>query len=139
MTRLRVTAAIIFHCSELLIARRASGDLAGFWEFPGGKVEPGESLEECLVREIREELGLEIAVDAPFLTVSWDYPSKPVELHSFLCRKVAGEAVPSHGDHDRIAWIHPAQCEDYEFAPADRPIVAKLLRRPLPETSPNRR
>jgi len=116
-----VTAAIIAREGKFLIAQRANGD----WEFPGGKVEAGETLEECLAREILEELELQIAVSRPFLVVEHAYPDKRIHLHSFLCTLLGGEAVAN--DHVRFAWVAPVEFPGFSFAAADVPIVRKLL------------
>lgn len=122
-----VTAAIIRRDNEILIAQRGplSRLAAGLWEFPGGKVEAGEDLATCLIREIAEELGIEIAVENEFHTVEYDYGEYGVvELHSFLCELVSGEPKPSV--HSEVRWVKPAEMWSYRFAPADLPIVEKL-------------
>ena len=124
-----VTAAIIRREDEILIARRRGGSLRGFWEFPGGKARNGESLEDCLHREIREELGLEIAIDEPVVSVSWNDGDRRIHLHGFLCRWVSGEPVAR--DHEAIVWARLEELARFEFAPADRPIVAFLIGRPV--------
>lgn len=121
---LEVTAGLILRAGKILLARRRDGELAGCWEFPGGKREPGESLEACLVRELREELGLDVAVIGPFMSVTHAYPTRTVRLHAFDCRSEVGEAVPR--DHDAVAWVEPAKLLDYRLAPADIPIAARL-------------
>ncbi len=123
---IEVTAAIILsEGGKYLIAKRKQGShLEGLWEFPGGKLEEGESKEDCLQREILEELGLTIKVKAPFMTVEHSYGDKNIRLHSFLCDFETGVAVLN--DHDEIAWITAAEFERYEFAPADIPIAARI-------------
>ena len=124
---IEVTAAIIIdEEGKCLIAKRKQGShLEGLWEFPGGKIEEGESKEDCLQREILEELGLTIKVKAPFMSVEHSYGEKNIRLHSFLCDSVSGDAALN--DHDEIAWITASEFEEYEFAPADIPIVTKIL------------
>ena len=119
-----VTAAVIFREGRILIAQRHNGD----WEFPGGKLEAGETLEQCLVREILEELGLHIDIIRPFLTVDHDYPAKRIRLHSYICTWVRGKPVAN--DHSRIDWIEIERLRDFAFAAADGPIVQKLLQSP---------
>jgi 8-oxo-dGTP diphosphatase len=121
---IRVTAAIIEKDGRFLIARKRVGDLAGMWEFPGGKIEPGESPEECLKREIREEFGMEITVDQYLATSCYTYPHIAIELIGYLATYQRGEL--SLTDHDQIEWVRPSAMENYTFAPADLPLVAAL-------------
>ena len=124
-TEFIVTAAIIRRGEKILIAQRGSGSLAGKWEFPGGKAEAGERLEDCLMRELREELGIEATVGQLFLVTTHDYGANGlVRLHAFLCRIVAGEPEPRY--HSVLQWVSPADLSRYEFAPADIPIIAAL-------------
>jgi mutator protein MutT len=116
-----VTAAVIFKEGKILIARRHNGD----WEFPGGKLEPGETLEECLVREVLEELGLHIDIIRPFLIVDHDYPTKRIRLHSYVCTWIRGKPVAN--DHSCLDWVTIERLRDFAFAAADGPIVRKLL------------
>lgn len=130
-----VTAAVIRRGETVLIARRHSGDLAGLWEFPGGKLEPGETPEACLAREIREELGLVIRVGCLLDRVEHAYPTKRIRLWFYAA--ACADGVPSLVDHDRVAWVRPADLGQYVFAPADAPFVERLLREPLaPNASP---
>ena len=90
-----VSAALIFQCGKILLTQRPPGShLAGLWEFPGGKREPLETFEQCLVREIREELGITIAVGRLFDSISHQYPQKSVLLKFFVCRLLAGVPRP---------------------------------------------
>lgn len=117
-----VTAAIIIHNGRVLIARRlTSAHGSGGWEFPGGKIEPQETPEECLAREIHEELGVRIAIREPFLDYVFEYPGKTIRLISFRADIIEGIPVPS--DHEEITWVSPGQLADYDFLPADLPIV----------------
>jgi len=125
--KLIVTAAIIRKADQLLITQRSHPEkLAGLWEFPGGKVEKGESLEACLVREISEELELNIANLTPYLVVEHDYGDFEIELHSFTANYDSGEIVLH--SHKNAEWISVNQLTQYEFAPADKPIVQKLIK-----------
>ena len=120
-----VTAAVIVDQGRILLARRPPGDRhAGWWEFPGGKQEPGESLEECLAREIREELGLEIT-DLDFLmAVDHDYQTFSLTLSAYFCRPAAGAPVPAAADG--LAWVRPERLGDFDLLPPDR-IIARAL------------
>jgi len=123
--RIDVVAAIIRDNGKILITQRLDNvHLAGLWEFPGGKVEPGESLEVALEREIREEVGLEIRVIDEFFTVDHDYPAKSVRLHFFNCAVLKGEARPI--DVADLRWVSPRDLRNYRFPPADADLIARL-------------
>lgn len=120
-----VTAAIMISHGKVLIAQRAKGlRLAGKWEFPGGKVEPGETPEECLKREIREELGMEIAVDEFFGESVYHYDTGPIRLLAYKARWIGGELRLT--EHEQIKWVKPEELDGYDFSPADLPFVARL-------------
>jgi len=124
---IQVAAGIIERNGRYLITRRKSGvHLAGLWEFPGGKREAGESLECCLRRELREELGIEIENVARLSSVQHEYPEKRVELHFFTCSISGGELRALGCDDYR--WVPPDEFDQYEFPPADRPILDLLKR-----------
>ncbi len=124
-TMLEVTAAIIHHNGKILIARRPAGDpLAGKWEFPGGKIEQGETPAECLQREIKEELGITILVGDFFADSIYAYPAKTVHLQAYFAAWSSGEIELR--SHDAIAWATPADLKQFDFAPADIPFVNKL-------------
>ena len=125
--KITVTAAIIYKADRLLITQRSHPEkLAGLWEFPGGKVEKGESLEACLVREISEELELNIANLTPYLVVEHDYGDFEIELHSFTANYDSGEIVLH--THKNAEWVSVSQLYEYGFVPADMPIVQKLIK-----------
>ena len=120
-----VSAALIFRGGKLLITQRhAQVHLGGLWEFPGGKRESGETFEECLVREIREELGVEISVGELFAEIHHDYPEKSVGLKFFICRLVAGEPQPL--DCAAVKWVAQNELTNFEFPAADAQLLAKL-------------
>jgi mutator protein MutT len=122
---IEVSAALIFHGGRLLITQRhAKSHLGGLWEFPGGKRETDETFEECLVREIREELGVEISVGKLFEEIYHDYPEKSVHLKFFLCRLVSGEPQPI--DCAAVKWIDKAGLVVHEFPAADAQLLQKL-------------
>lgn len=125
---IQVAAAVIEREGRVLITKRKPGThLAGYWEFPGGKREPGEDLDMCLKRELREELGVEIEEPTPFVVIHHEYAEKAVELHFFLCSLVQGEIQP-FGCED-FRWVTPYELVNYSFPPADEPVVAQLLKR----------
>ncbi|MGA2179038.1 MAG: 8-oxo-dGTP diphosphatase MutT [Verrucomicrobiota bacterium] len=120
-----VSAALIFHDGKLLITRRHSeAHLGGLWEFPGGKREPDETFEQCLVREIREELGVEISVGKLFESVTHAYPEKTVRLKFFVCRLERGE--PQMLGCAAFKWISAAELDNYQFPAADTKLLGKL-------------
>jgi A/G-specific adenine glycosylase len=125
-----IGAAIIRRNGRILIAQRPhQGLLGGLWEFPGGKRQGGESLRECVVREIREEMGIEIAVDQPLITVRHAYSHFRITLHAFLCTQVAGR-VKKIGVAD-FRWVKPDELGKFAFPKADQMIIARLLDRNL--------
>ncbi len=120
-----VSAALIFHGGKLLITQRhATAHLGGLWEFPGGKREASETFEQCLVREIREELGVEISVGKLFEDISHDYPEKSVRLKFFLCELISGEPQPL--DCAAVKWIEKSELGQFEFPAADAQLLEKL-------------
>lgn len=111
---------------RILLARRTEGrDLAGLWEFPGGKVEPGEGAEAALARELHEELGIEAEVGAPLITVPQRYPHKRLRLDVRMLARWRGSAKGQEGQ--ALAWVPPHKLPEYPMPPADRPVVAALL------------
>lgn len=126
-TVLVVAVALIDTDGRVLIARRPEGkQLAGLWEFPGGKVEPGERPEAALIRELREELGIEVSESclAPFVFTSHAYESFHLLMPLYLCRRWSG--VVQAREHSALKWVRPAQLADYPMPPADEPLVAWL-------------
>jgi len=130
---IEVSAALIFRNGRLLITQRhAKSHLGGLWEFPGGKREPPESFEQCLAREIREELGVEISVGNVFETIEHAWPEKSVLLKFFVCRLERGE--PQALGCAAFKWISAAELDKYEFPAADAKLLGKL--RGAPEFMP---
>jgi 8-oxo-dGTP diphosphatase len=120
-----VSAALIFHHGKLLITQRhAKSHLGGLWEFPGGKREPNETFEQCLVRELREELGIEVEVGELFEEISHAYPEKTVRLKFFVCRLESGR--PRTLDCAAFRWVEKAKLADFEFPAADARLLEKL-------------
>jgi len=126
MEPIRVVAAVIQRDGKILACRRAPHkSLAGLWEFPGGKVEPGETDEVALAREIREELGIEITVGAFIAESVAPAGEAMIQLHAYWAQtNVAGEV--SSTDHDRMEWLSRKDVFDYEWAPADVPLLSKI-------------
>ena len=122
---IEVSAALIFHHGKLLITQRhADAHLGGLWEFPGGKREPGETFEQCLVRELREELGIEVEVGELFDEISHTYTEKTVRLKFFVCRLISGKPQPV--DCAAFKWVDKTELADYEFPDADARLLEKL-------------
>ena len=120
-----VSAALIFHGGKLLIAQRhTDAHLGGLWEFPGGKREAGETFEQCLVREIREELGVEISAGKLFEEVVHDYPEKSVHLKFFICQLLSGEPQPL--GCAAFKWVGKSELDDHAFPAADAQLLDKL-------------
>ena len=124
MTTIVVTAAVVERDDTFLVTRRMTGThLAGTWEFPGGKCEAGESLEDGLQRELREELGVVADVGVEVFTVTHEYEDRRVELHFFACR-LRGEPVPVLGQE--MQWVERARLSTLQFPPADEDLIARL-------------
>jgi len=125
---IRVVCALIEHEGRVLLARRpAHKHLGGKWEFPGGKIEPGESPTDALVRECAEELVCEIEVGAELPAVTHAYPDRTIVLLPFVCRLAVGSAAPHAAEHSALAWVEAARMSDYDLPAADAPIVASYL------------
>ncbi len=120
-----MTAGLIWQDGRLLISKRPAGShLAGFWEFPGGKQEIGETLEECLEREIKEELGIEVRVEKLLFTVGHEYDNRKISLYLFSCTQLSGEPEPL--ECEEVRWIHPKDLMQYRLPPPDRHILQFL-------------
>ena len=126
--RLLVSAAALVDADgRVLLARRPEGkSMAGLWEFPGGKVEPGETPESALIRELGEELAIDTVESclAPLAFSSHDYGDFHLVLLLFACRQWKGAPSPTEGNE--LAWVRPNRMRDYEMPPADAPLVAML-------------
>ena len=119
-----VTAAVIERDDAFLVTRRQRGvHLEGYWEFPGGKCEPGESLADCLRRELREELDTDATVGEEMFTVTHDYPERSVELHFLKCN-LLDEPRPLLGQEMR--WVPRDELSALQFPPADDELIARL-------------
>jgi mutator protein MutT len=124
MTSIVVSAAVIERDGHLLVTRRLKGThLEGCWEFPGGKCDAGESLEACLVRELREELAVDAVVGDRILTTSHQYPERRVELHFFHC-ELRGDPVPQM--NQEMQWVSRDALATLKLPPADDELVALL-------------
>lgn len=126
-----VSAALVFRDGKILITRRHPGEhLGGLWEFPGGKLEPGETYAQCLVRELREELGVEVNVGALFEEITHVYADKTVHLKFFLCELLTGEPRPI--GCAAVQWVGEPELAGYDFPAADARLLDKLRAYPFP-------
>ena len=124
MKRIEVVAAIIRKEGRIFATQRGYGEWKDWWEFPGGKMEPGETPEEALKREIREELSTEIRVDELLCTVEYDYPKFALTLHCYLCSLVT-EALHLN-EHEAARWLANDELDSVKWLPADREVIEKL-------------
>jgi len=120
-----VVAALLWEQARFLICQRPAHKARGLlWEFVGGKVEPGETREQALIRECREELGITVSVGEVFMEVTHEYPDITVRLTLF--HATIAEGAPQKLEHNDLQWITPSQIPGYDFCPADVEILAKL-------------
>ena len=124
---IEVAAALIRDAAGryLITQRRSGSHLEGLWEFPGGKREPEESFEDCLRRELTEELSATFRVGKLVETVRWEYPDRHVVLRFYECHLESGTIEPREGQV--MAWVEPSRLADYDFPPADRVLLDRLL------------
>ena len=128
MKKIEVVAAIICQDNQIFATQRGYGDFKDGWEFPGGKVEPGETPEAALVREIREELAVEISVGELLTTVEYDYPNFHLTMHCYLCQLTGGELRLL--EHEAARWLGKGELYSVEWLPADVgiiPLVERIL------------
>lgn len=124
MKTIEVVAAVIVRDGQVFATQRGYGEWKGWWEFPGGKMEPGESPQEALVREIREELDAEISVGCLLETVEWDYPKFHLTMHCFLC-SLLSDSVHLN-EHEAAAWLTRDTLHSVKWLPADEGLVGKI-------------
>ena len=124
MKTIEVVAAIITHNDQIFATQRGYGEFKDGWEFPGGKMEPGETPQQALMREIREELDTEIEVGSLVETVEYDYPNFHLTRHCFLCTIRSGELVLK--EHEAAKWLTRAELDSVDWLPADVKVVEKL-------------
>ena len=126
MKHIEVVAAIIRRGNEIFATQRGYGEFKDWWEFPGGKIEPGESLQQALVREIREELDATIEVGELLQTVEWDYPTFHLTLHCFWC-ELTCEALHLN-EHEAASWLDREHLRSVKWLPADYVILDEIDR-----------
>lgn len=127
--QIQVAAAVLQTGTPLLTLalRKSGGELSGHWEFPGGKQEPGETLRDCLVREIKEELGLSIVTGQYIGVSNYNTESTNIALHGFLVHEWSGEMQLT--EHDAVKWLSSQQLSSLKWCPADLPIVSTVVER----------
>ena len=124
MKKIEVVAAIIQREGAYFATQRGYGEFEGMWEFPGGKIEPGESRESALKREIQEELGIDITIDKFLCTTDYDYPSFHLTMHCYLCSVESG--LIELREHKSARWLTVELLDSVEWLPADKEIINKL-------------
>ena len=125
MKTIEVVAAIIHQEGRILATQRRYGEYKGWWEFPGGKREPGETEEQAIVREIREELNVGIRVERKVCTVEYDYPQFHLRMHCFWCS--IAEGVLELKEHQSARWLEPTEWESVDWLPADVEVVSRFV------------
>ena len=125
MKHIEVVAAVIRQGDHIFATQRGYGDFKDWWEFPGGKIEPGESREEALAREIREELSAEIRIEKYLKTVEWDYPAFHLTLHCFMC-SLATEGMHLN-EHEAARWLDKKSIYSLKWLPADEDILPLIV------------
>ena len=126
MKKIEVVTAILHRGGAYFVTQRGYGEFDGMWEFPGGKLEPGETPEEALVREIREELATEISVDRFVTTLEWDYPTFHLSMRCYLCSVISGSLTLL--EHEAAAWLDREHLHSVKWLPADVEILDEIDR-----------
>ena len=124
MKTIEVAAAIIVKDNRIFATQRGYGEFKDGWEFPGGKIEPGESAQEALVREIREELDVDIRVGKLLETVEYDYPEFHLTMHCFICELLSEEIVLK--EHEAARWLKKEELDSVGWLPADVGVIGKI-------------
>ncbi len=127
MKKIEVAAAAIFHEGRVLAAQRGYGELKDGWEFPGGKLEPGESPEQALVRELREEMDVTVSVEEKLGMVEYDYPAFHVRLHLFAASVTEGKIVLL--EHEGARWVDENTIGELSWLPADLDLLPAVVKR----------
>ena len=124
MRQIEVVATIIQREGAYFATQRGYGEFEGMWEFPGGKIEPGESRDVALKREIQEELGVDMAIENILCTTEYDYPSFHLTMHCYLCSIASGEIELR--EHKSARWLRPEEFGSVEWLPADKDVISRL-------------
>lgn len=125
MKKIEVVAAIIYKDGAYFATQRGYGEFEGMWEFPGGKIEPGESREVALKREIQEELGVDIIIENLLCTTEYDYTSFHLTMHCYLCSVTSDEMELR--EHKSASWLTSETLDSVEWSPADKEVIEKLI------------
>ena len=125
MKQIEVVAAVIVRDGKILAAQRGYGKWKGYWEFPGGKIEPGETPPQALAREIREELAIGITIDRLLDTVEYDYPDFHLTMHCYICH-ISPEADPQQLEHLALRWLAARDLPQLRWLPADITLIRSL-------------
>lgn len=132
MKTIKVSAAIIYADGKILAAQRGYGEYKDGWEFPGGKLQEGETAREAIVREIAEELRVKIEPESLLTTVEYDYETFHLTMHCFVSRIIEGELVLV--EHEALRWLAPDELDSVDWLPADVEVVEALRRHPILRT-----
>ena len=124
MKKIEVVAAIIYKDGAYFATQRGYGEFEGMWEFPGGKIEPGESRESALKREIQEELGIDININKFLCTTEYDYPSFHLTMHCYICCIASGEIELR--EHKSARWLRSEELWSVEWLPADKEVIENI-------------
>ena len=122
MKRIEVVAGISKDGGKIFATQRGSGEQKGFWEFPGGKMEPGETPQQALARELKEELAIDVNVENFLCTVEHDYPAFHLTMHCYFCT-IAGGKAPELLEHEAARWLNAAELHSVNWLPADIKVV----------------
>lgn len=125
MNSIEVAAAVIERDGKIFATQRGYGEYKDWWEFPGGKIEPGETQCDALKREIMEELNTEINIDKFLLTINYDYPNFHLTMHCFLCSVISGNLELL--EHENARWLSPSELKSVEWLPADIEVLDFII------------
>ena len=128
MKHINVVCAVIVNKGRIFACQRGYGEWKDWWEFPGGKIEPGEFPEEALTREIREELAIDIAIDSHLTTVDYDYPDFHLTMHCYLCH-LKDDIQPHLLEHEAARWLGKGELEEVKWLPADVEVIKAFCNR----------